>query len=158
MHAYVCERATLPCVVSFYSLCLIHMLYCVCICTAHVQHTVSIPCAHHLLSGSYTAYFCSACCHTIVWLHAVMCFVLPAAALRKMPWAAGAGLLLLFVSAAVLQDQLSTLAWTKGLRRLHSGFNSAAYMDSPAKVKAPLSSIFGSALMPLLDVENINTY
>ena len=29
-----------------------------------------------------------------------------------------------------------------------AGFNLAAYMDSAAVVKAPLSSIFGSALMP----------
>ena len=39
-----------------------------------------------------------------------------------------------------------------------AGFNLAAYMDTPAVVKAPLSSIFGSALMPLLDDDNINTY
>lgn len=39
-----------------------------------------------------------------------------------------------------------------------AGFNLAAYMDTPAVVKAPLSSIFGSALMPLLDEDNINTY
>ena len=39
-----------------------------------------------------------------------------------------------------------------------AGFNLAAYMDSPAVVKAPLSSIFGSALMPLLDDDTIDTY
>ncbi len=37
-------------------------------------------------------------------------------------------------------------------------FNLAAHMDSPAVVKAPLSSIFGSALLPLLDDDTINTY
>jgi len=39
-----------------------------------------------------------------------------------------------------------------------AGFNLAAYMDSPAVVKAPLSSIFGSALLPLLDDDTIDTY
>ncbi|DBB03189.1 TPA: hypothetical protein ACH3X1_013317 [Trebouxia sp. C0004] len=39
-----------------------------------------------------------------------------------------------------------------------AGFNLAAYMDSPAVVKAPLSSIFGSALLPLLDDDTVNTY
>ena len=39
-----------------------------------------------------------------------------------------------------------------------AGFNLAAYMDSPAVVKAPLSSIFGSALMPLLDDNTVDTY
>ena len=43
-----------------------------------------------------------------------------------------------------------------------AGFNLAAYMhvhmDSPAVVKAPLSNIFGSALMPLLDDDTIDTY
>ncbi len=29
---------------------------------------------------------------------------------------------------------------------------------SPAVVKAPLSSIFGSALLPLLDDDTVNTY
>ncbi len=32
-----------------------------------------------------------------------------------------------------------------------AGFDLAAYTHSPAVVKAPLSRIFGSALMPLLD-------
>jgi len=39
-----------------------------------------------------------------------------------------------------------------------AGFNLAAYMDSPAVVKAPLSSIFGSALLPLLDDDTIDSY
>ena len=39
-----------------------------------------------------------------------------------------------------------------------AGFNLAAYMDSPAIVKAPLSSIFGSALMPLLDDNTVDAY
>jgi len=39
-----------------------------------------------------------------------------------------------------------------------AGFNLAAYMDSPAVVKAPLSSIFGSALLPLLDDDTVDTY
>ena len=39
-----------------------------------------------------------------------------------------------------------------------AGFNLAAYMDSPAVVKAPLSSIFGSALVPLIVDDTINTY
>ena len=39
-----------------------------------------------------------------------------------------------------------------------AGFNLAAYMDSPAVVKAPLSSIFGSALLPFLDDDTVNTY
>ena len=42
--------------------------------------------------------------------------------------------------------------------RQTAGFNLAAYVDSPAVVKAPLSSIFGSALMPLLDDDTIYTY
>ena len=39
-----------------------------------------------------------------------------------------------------------------------AGFNLAAYMDSPAVVKAPLSSMFGSAMLPLLDEDTIDTY
>ena len=39
-----------------------------------------------------------------------------------------------------------------------AGFNLAAYMDSPAVVKAPLRSIFGSALMPLLDDDTMDAY
>ena len=39
-----------------------------------------------------------------------------------------------------------------------AGFKLAAYMDSPAVVKAPLSSIFGSALLPLLDDDTVNIY
>ena len=39
-----------------------------------------------------------------------------------------------------------------------AGFNLAAYMDSPAVVKAPLSKSFGSTLMPLLDDDTIDTY
>ena len=39
-----------------------------------------------------------------------------------------------------------------------AGFNLAAHMDSPAVVKAPLSSIFGSAMLPLLDDDTIDTY
>ncbi len=39
-----------------------------------------------------------------------------------------------------------------------AGCNLAAYMDSPAVVKAPLSSIFGSAMLPLLDDDTIDTY
>jgi len=47
---------------------------------------------------------------------------------------------------------------TEKLLKKAAGFNLAAYMDSPAVVKAPLSSIFGSALLPLLDDDTVNTY
>ncbi len=39
-----------------------------------------------------------------------------------------------------------------------AGFNLGAYVDSPAVVKAPLSSIFGSALLPLLDDNTVDQF
>ena len=39
-----------------------------------------------------------------------------------------------------------------------AGFNLAAYTHTPAVVKAPLGSIFGSALMPLLDDDNVSNF
>ena len=39
-----------------------------------------------------------------------------------------------------------------------AGFNLAAYMETQAVVKAPLSSIFGSALLPLSDDDTVDTY
>ncbi|DBB02121.1 TPA: hypothetical protein ACH3X3_011160 [Trebouxia sp. C0006] len=52
----------------------------------------------------------------------------------------------------------SRRALSEKLLKKAAGFNLAAYMDSPAVVKAPLSSIFGSALLPLLDDDTVNTY
>jgi len=39
-----------------------------------------------------------------------------------------------------------------------AAFNLAAYTHSPAVEKAPLSSIFGSAFVPLLDDDNVNGF
>ncbi|DBB05672.1 TPA: hypothetical protein ACH3X1_012285 [Trebouxia sp. C0004] len=39
-----------------------------------------------------------------------------------------------------------------------AGFNLGAYTDSPAVVKAPLSSIFGPALLPLLDDDTVDNF
>ncbi|DBA98258.1 TPA: hypothetical protein ACH3X1_001181 [Trebouxia sp. C0004] len=57
-----------------------------------------------------------------------------------------------------LHDFILYLMQYRYLQESGIGFNLAAYMDSPAIVKAPLSSIFGSALMPLLDDDTIDTY